>query len=281
MAETTTFQAAAYTAQGAERERVTLPASLFDGTINMPVMHQAVKAFLANQRQGNASTKIRKYVTGGNQKPWKQKGTGRARQGSIRAPQWVGGGTVFGPIPRSYAQYVPRQVRQLARKSAFNARARENAIYVIDTFAFESPKTKQLVDLVARLGVADQKVLILTDGVKPNVFLSGRNLPTVHVMPYGDVSTYHLLWSDVVLIESGALGSQLEPMEDGAEESSEARPRDGAESGRSVRKAASKAGAKKAATRGTAKKAGAKRPAAKKAAAKKSSASKSAKKKGK
>jgi large subunit ribosomal protein L4 len=280
MAENTTFQAAAYTAQGAERERVTLPATLFDGTINMPVMHQAVKAYLANQRQGNASTKIRKYVTGGNSKPWKQKGTGRARQGSIRAPQWVGGGTVFGPIPRSYAQYVPRQVRQLARKSAFNARARENAIYVIDNFAFESPKTKQLAELIARLGVAGQKVLILTDGAKTNVFLSGRNLPTTHVMPYADVSTYHLLWSDVVLIESGALGSQLEPMEGESEEAREARPRRSADAGRGARKAASKAGAKKAATRGTAKKAGAKRPAAKKSAAKKS-ASKSTKKKGK
>src|SRR5690348_10851521 len=126
MAENTTFQAAAYTAQGAERERVTLPATLFDGTINMPVMHQAVKAYLANQRQGNASTKIRKYVTGGNQKPWKQKGTGRARQGSIRAPQWVGGGTVFGPTPRSYRQELPKQVKALGRKSALNARARRS-----------------------------------------------------------------------------------------------------------------------------------------------------------
>jgi large subunit ribosomal protein L4 len=275
MAETTTFQAAAYTAQGAERERVTLPATLFDGTINMPVMHQAVKAYLANQRQGNAATKIRKYVSGGNQKPWKQKGTGRARQGSIRAPQWVGGGTVFGPIPRSYAQYVPRQVRQLARKSAFNARARENAIYVIDNFAFESPKTKQLVELITRLGVADQKVLILTDGAKQNVFLSGRNLPKVHVMPYSDVSTYHLLWSDVVLVESGALGSQLEPAEgDGRDEER------GTRGAKTARKAASRAGAKKAATRGAAKKTASKRPAAKKSAAKKSAA-KSTKKKGK
>ena len=129
MADTTipSFQAAAYTAGGTARDKVVLPEALFDGTVNMPVMHQAVKAYLANQRQGNAATKIRKYVTGGNQKPWKQKGTGRARQGSTRAPHWVGGGTVFGPIPRSYAQYVPRQVRVLARKSAFNARARENA----------------------------------------------------------------------------------------------------------------------------------------------------------
>src|SRR3954464_6249228 len=156
----TTLQASAYTAQGTARDTVALPGELFDGTVNMPVMHQAVKAYLANQRQGNASTKIRKYVTGGNQKPWKQKGTGRARQGSIRAPQWVGGGTVFGPIPRSYAQYVPRQVRALARKSAFNARARENAIYVIDTFGFDAPKTKQIKALVERLGVGDKKVLI-------------------------------------------------------------------------------------------------------------------------
>src|SRR5437867_734641 len=205
MADTTTFKAAAYTAEGTERERVALPTTLFDGTVNMPVMHQAVKACLANQRQGNAATKIRKYVTGGKQKPWRQKGTGRARQGSIRAPQWVGGGTVFGPIPRSYAQYVPRQVRALARKSAFNARAREDAIVIIDSFEFDQPKTKQLKALVDRLGATDKKVLILTSGLKTNVFLSGRNLPKVHVMPYSDASTYHILWSDLVLIEQDAL----------------------------------------------------------------------------
>ena len=285
MADNTTFEAAAFTAQGTTRDRVTLPATLFDGTVNVPVMHQAVKAYLANQRQGNASTKIRKYVTGGNQKPWRQKGTGRARQGSIRAPQWVGGGTVFGPIPRSYAQYVPRQVRQLARKSAFNARARENAIFVIDGFDFDAPKTKRLETLVDKLGVGEQKVLILTDGVKPNVFLSGRNLPKVHVMPYGDVSTYHLLWSDVVLIESGALGQTLEPADERDEESddeAEGTPKRsksaGAKRGATARKAASKAGAKKAASRGVAKRA--KKPAAKKGGAKKS-ASKSTKKKGK
>ena len=151
MAETTTFEAAAYTSQGTARERVRLPEAVFDGTVNMPVMHQAVKAFLANQRQGNASTKIRKYVTGGNQKPWKQKGTGRARQGSTRAPHWVGGGTVFGPQPRDYDQKVPRKVKALARKSALNARAREEALLVVDSLAFEAPKTKQITALLARL----------------------------------------------------------------------------------------------------------------------------------
>src|SRR6476660_7079584 len=164
-----TPQASAYTSLGTARtEKVVLPEATFDGVINVPVMHKAVTAFLANQRQGNASTKIRKYVTGGNQKPWKQKGTGRARQGSTRAPHWVGGGTVFGPTPRAYDQYVPRQVRQLARKSAFNARARENAIYVIDQFEFETPRTAHVRDLVARLGMTDRKVLILTDGAKQN-----------------------------------------------------------------------------------------------------------------
>ena len=106
------------------------PRRLFDGTVNMPVMHQAVKAFLANQRQGNASTKIRKYVVGGNQKPWKQKGTGRARQGSTRAPHWVGGGTVFGPTPRSYdavrAAPGPRARARRARSTRARARTRSS-----------------------------------------------------------------------------------------------------------------------------------------------------------
>jgi large subunit ribosomal protein L4 len=205
MADDKNFQAKAYTAKGTSHESVALPRETFDGTVHMPAMHQAVKAFLANQRQGTAATKIRKFVTGGNQKPWKQKGTGRARQGSIRAPHWVGGGTVFGPKPRSYAQYVPRQVRALARKSALNARARENAIIVIEAFEFDSPKTKLMIGLLDRVGAGEKKALVLTNGVQPNVFLSGRNLPNVHVMPYSDVSTYHILWSDVVIIEQGAL----------------------------------------------------------------------------
>jgi large subunit ribosomal protein L4 len=272
----TSFQAAAYTARGTARDSVALPDATFDGTVNVPVMHQAVKAFLANQRQGNAATKIRKFVTGGNQKPWKQKGTGRARQGSTRAPHWVGGGTVFGPIPRSYAQYVPRQVRALARKSALNARARENAIVVIDRFEFDAPKTSRLKALIDSLGFGDNKVLILTDGSKPNVFLSGRNLQTVHVMPYSDVSTYHVLWSDVVLIESSALGQSLEPVAE-REPAAEKPKRNVAARKAPVAKKAA-APRKKVAAKKAAKKAPAKK-AAKKAA--KKSAAKSAKKKGK
>jgi large subunit ribosomal protein L4 len=215
MADQTTFEAAAFTAQGTARDKVALPETLFDGTVNMPVMHQAVKAFLANQRQANAHTKTRGYVAGGNQKPWKQKGTGRARQGSIRAPNFVGGGTVFGPSnERNYKQAVPKQIRALARKSALNAWAREEAIVVIDRFDYDGPSTKRMQALVDRLGLTGRKVLVLTSGIKPAVFLSARNLPTTHVMPYSDVSTYHILWSDFVLIEAEALGHSLDPVEE-------------------------------------------------------------------
>ena len=203
--ETKNFEAPVYTAQGKKGAKRALPAATFDGIINVPVMHQAVKAFLANQRQGTAKTKTRGEVTGGNQKPWKQKGTGRARQGSTRAPNWPGGGTVFGPIPRSYNQTVPKQVKALARKSAFNARAREDAVILVDALDYSAPKTKSIIALFEKLGVAGKKVLLLTDGVKPNVYLSARNLPDALVMPYSDASTYHILWSDVVVIESSAL----------------------------------------------------------------------------
>jgi large subunit ribosomal protein L4 len=287
MAESTTqsFNAAAYTAGGTERERLDLPADLFDGTVNMPVMHQAVKAYLANQRLGLAYTKTRGLVTGGNQKPWKQKGTGRARQGSRRAPHFVGGGTVFGPTGRKYKQEVPRQIRALARKSAFNARAQENALIVIDNFNYDAPSTKAVVSLLGALGVTGRKVLILTDGAKPNVFLSARNVQRVQVMPYADVSTYHLIWSDVVLVESNALGYKLEAVEEkerAARPKSESKSRGAEKAARKTAKAATKSSNAHKTARKAAKAAGksAKPKAAK--SVKKSSAKKGAgKKKGK
>jgi large subunit ribosomal protein L4 len=288
MAETTnqTFKAAAFTGGGTERERLDLPADLFDGTVNMPVMHQAVKAYLGNQRLGLAYTKTRGLVTGGNQKPWKQKGTGRARQGSRRAPHFVGGGTVFGPTGRKYNQTVPRQIRVLARKSALNARARENALIVIDNFNYEKPSTKQMISLLGALGVTDKKVLILTDGMKQNVFLSARNLQRTHVMPYADVSTYHILWSDVVLIESNALGYELAAVEEkprAARPKSETKSRGAEKAERKTAKAEAKsASAHKAARKGLKAAGRSAKPKAAAKSAKKTSAKKSAgKKKGK
>lgn len=271
MAETTTLDAQSFSAEGSAKKRVSLPGDLFDGTVNMPVMHQAVKAYLANQRQGNAATKTRGFVVGGNQKPWKQKGTGRARQGSTRAPHWVGGGTVFGPTPRSYREDIPKKVRALARKSALNARAREGSVIVIESFNYEKPRTRDMVSLLGSVGAADKKVLVLTDGAKENVYLSGRNLQNTHVMPYSDASTYHILWSDVVLIEGSALGelgaargaSKTKATSGQSTEAESAEPK-----AKPVKKTASKKTAKKAekkAAKIAAPKKTAKKPAAKKA----------------
>ena len=208
------IEAPHYAADGAKRGgNFALPAEYFDGTVNEPVLHQAVKVYLNNQRQGTHKTKSRSFVSGGNQKPWKQKGTGRARQGSIRAPHWRGGGIVFGPTPRDYRTEIPRKVRQLARKSALNARAREGAVHVIERLAFRAPKTAQLVDLLASLGVAGRRILVLTAGHNPNAYLSGRNLAHVEVMAYPEASAYDILWSEALVVEEGALtGVMPEPL---------------------------------------------------------------------
>jgi large subunit ribosomal protein L4 len=186
-----------------------LPADYFDGTVNEPVLHQAVKTFLANQRQGTASTKTRAKVSGGNQKPWRQKGTGRARAGTTRAPHWRGGGVVFGPHPRDYRAGIPIKVRRLARRSALNARAREGAFCVIEGLDFSAPKTASLVGMLEAMGLAGRKVLLLTDGIKKNVYLSARNVPGLDVLPWSDASAYDVLWAEVVVAERPAVGGEV------------------------------------------------------------------------
>jgi large subunit ribosomal protein L4 len=208
------IEAPHYSSAGAKRDaNFALPADYFDGTVNEPVLHQAVKVYLNNQRQGTHMTKSRSFVSGGNQKPWKQKGTGRARQGSIRAPHWRGGGVVFGPTPRDYRTDIPRKVRQLARKSALNARAREGALHVVERLAFRAPRTAQLASLLGSLGLDGRKALVLTAGHNPNAYLSGRNLPSVEVMAYPEASAYDILWCEAVVVEEGALtGVMPEPL---------------------------------------------------------------------
>ena len=207
----TTLEALAYAADGTRRPRaVRLPADPFDGTVHAAALHQAVTTFLANQRQGTAQTKTRSFVTGGNQKPWRQKGTGRARQGSIRSPLWPGGGTIFGPIPRDYRRGIPRKLRRLARRSALNARAKEVAIHVIAPLSFEEPKTRRVAELLGKMGIEDRRVLVLTEALNPNLLLSARNLQNVAVMRYADASAYDILRAEAVVIEEPALGT-LEP----------------------------------------------------------------------
>ncbi len=197
------MEARAYKTDGTPHpEGVELPASPFDGTVNETVLHDVVTAIRAHGRQGTASTKTRGFVSGGGRKPWRQKGTGRARAGTIRSPIWRGGGVVFGPSPRSYDQRTPRKVRQLARRSALNARALEDRLVVIDPLELEEPKTKSIVSLLDQLDVGSQNVLFLTDGLKRQVYLSARNIPNAQVRPWGEASAYDILWADIVIVEA-------------------------------------------------------------------------------
>jgi len=207
------IEAPHYSTAGAKKKSVALPETIFDGRVNEDVLHRAVVTYLANQRQGTAATKTRSFISGGNQKPWRQKGTGRARQGSTRAPHWRHGGVVFGPHPRDYRLAIPKKMRQLARKSALNARAREGALLVVDPLGYEKPKTKQLAELLGKLGVAERKVLVLTadSPAAHNVYLSGRNIEGVRVLRFADATAYDVLWSNTVVVEATALtGAEAE-----------------------------------------------------------------------
>ncbi len=199
------IEAPHYSAAGASKKAVALPEALFDGTVNQDVLHRAVITFLSNQRQGTSNTLTRSEVSGGNQKPWRQKGTGRARQGSTRAPHWRHGGVAHGPHPRSYRLGIPKKMRQLAKKSALNARAREGSLVVVDVLEYEKPKTKDLAALLGKVGGKEKKVLVLTASDAHNVYLSGRNIPDVHVMRFADATAYEILWAQTVVVEIGAL----------------------------------------------------------------------------
>ena len=201
---TAIFKARYYKADGKKGRARTLPAPLFNGIVNEGVVHQAVKAYLANQRQGTAAAKTRSDVAGGGRKPWRQKGTGRARAGTIRSPIWAGGGIAFPPIPHSWRQRLPKKVKTLARHSALNDRAENDRVVIADLPEMKSPKTRDLVAFVSAIDVPG-KVLLLTDGVNKNLYLSSRNLPGVSVVPFGEESVYDVLWAHTVLIERGAL----------------------------------------------------------------------------
>ncbi len=203
------IEAPLYSAAGAKSKTpFALPTDMFDGTVHQPVLHEAVKVYLNNQRQGTQKAKTRAEVSGGNQKPWKQKGTGRARQGTTRAPHWRGGGVAFAPVPRDYRTGIPKKVRQLARKSALNARAADGLLVVVERLAFETPKTKQMTALLGKLGFEGRKVLVLTHGINSAAYLSARNLPRAGVLPYTEASAYDILWADALVVEQGALGGE-------------------------------------------------------------------------
>lgn len=171
---------------------------------NKHVLHDAVVMQLASLRQGTHKVKGRSEVRGGGRKPWKQKGTGRARQGSIRAPQWVGGGTVFGPTPRSYAYKLPKKVRRLAIKSALSSKVIENEIIVLDALTLNGPKTKEFAAILNNLK-ADRKALIVAPSYDDNVALSARNIPGVKFVAADGINVLDVLGHDKLIITKEAV----------------------------------------------------------------------------
>lgn len=197
---------AVYDMTGAKTgEELELNADVFEAEVNEAVMHQAVVMQLANQRQGTAATKTRGFVRGGGKKPWKQKGTGRARAGSIRSPLWVGGGTVFGPQPRSYAQKMPRKARRLALKGALTSKVQLGELLVLNNIEFAEPKTKSAVALLNSFELAGKKTLIIVGDENENVDKSSRNIPGVKAITSEGLNVYDLLLHDKVLMTKEAV----------------------------------------------------------------------------
>ncbi len=198
------------TTAGKSAGKADLDDQMFGIEPNLPVMHQVVTAQLAARRAGTHSTKTRAERRGGGAKPWRQKGTGRARQGSIRSPQWRGGGVAHGPKPRDYSQKTPKKMIRLALHSALSDRAADDKVIVVDGFGFDAPKTADAVKALGALGVEGRVLLVLTDE-DANAALSFRNLQNVHVLPTGELNAYDVLVSDYVVFTKDALPTAPAP----------------------------------------------------------------------
>ena len=180
-----------------------LSESVFAVEVNEYALHQVVVALLANKRQGTQSTKTRSEVRGGGIKPWRQKGTGRARQGSIRAPQWIKGGIVFAPKPRDYRTSVPKSMRKVAMKSALTSKVQENQMIILDTLNFEAPKTKNMVEMLKAFEA--NKALIITAESNEVVYKSARNIQGISIIPANNINVYDLLKYEKLIITKDAV----------------------------------------------------------------------------
>ncbi|MDM5336026.1 50S ribosomal protein L4 [Fictibacillus enclensis] len=195
---------AIYKQDGSQAGDLELNASVFGIEPNQNVLFDAVVMQQASQRQGNHDVKNRSEVAGGGRKPWRQKGTGRARQGSIRSPQWVGGGVVFGPTPRSYSFKLPKKVRRLAIKSALSSKVIDNNLVVLDALSFDAPKTKDMKQVLTNLS-ADRKALVVTGDFNEFVALSARNIPGVTVVTASGVNVLDVLNHDKLVMTRDAV----------------------------------------------------------------------------
>jgi large subunit ribosomal protein L4 len=196
---------AVYNMQGQQVEELELSDAVFGVDINKNLLHRAVVTQLANKRQGTQSTLTRAEVRGGGAKPWRQKGTGRARQGSIRSPQWKGGGVVFAPKPRDYSKKMNKKERRIALKSALSAKVNDQKFIVVDELKLDEVKTKNMINVLANLKVG--KALIVLNNEEKNVVLSARNIPTVKTATTNTINVYDLLKYDVCIVTKNAVAT--------------------------------------------------------------------------
>jgi large subunit ribosomal protein L4 len=186
-------------------KKVKLDEEIFGIQPNDHAIYLSVKAFLANQRQGTHKAKERSEVRGGGKKPWRQKGRGTARAGTIRSPLWIGGGTIFGPRPRDYRQKLPQKVKQLARRSAFSYKVKDEQLIVVEDFTFEKPQTKDFIAMMKALNLNGRKILLLTGYNDSNIYKSGRNITKVSVMEASKASTFDILNNQLLILQKSAL----------------------------------------------------------------------------
>lgn len=189
--------------EGNKIEDIQLNETIFAAEVNADAMHQVVVALLANKRQGTQSAKTRAEVRGGGIKPWRQKGTGRARQGSIRAPQWIKGGVVFAPKPRDYRMSIPKSMRRVAMLSALTSKVQNDEMVVLDSLTLETPKTKEVVKMLNAFNA--KKTLIITAEANETVYKSARNIEGVAVLPVNNINVYDLLKYPKVIMTKDAV----------------------------------------------------------------------------
>lgn len=186
-------------------ETVNLPDEVFNVEPNDHLIYQAVRVYLSNQRQGTHKAKERSEVSGGGKKPFRQKGTGRARQGTSRSPLMVGGGTIFGPRPHLYKLGLPKKAARLARRSALSKKAKENQIMIIQDFSFDAPKTKDMANILKALKLDSTKTLFLVADKNENLYKSGRNIANLNVQISDKAATYELLNNQMILVQKSAV----------------------------------------------------------------------------
>ena len=191
--------------KGKKVDTITLNEKVFDGKINQALLHQTITMYLANKRQGSAKVKMCSEVRGGGRKPWRQKGTGRARAGSIRSPLWRGGGVTFGPEPKDWHYQLPKKMKRLALLSSLNAKLKEESIVVIDSIGLESHKTKELTETLKKIKLSTVRLVIVASKSDDNIKRAASNIKKAQLIRVEDVNAYELLVNDKLLIEKSAL----------------------------------------------------------------------------